>query len=90
MDTVWGIQGVAGAPAAFAQGAQRADVGAAPRYGQVLGWDKTFPKSSRVDHQKVSFYNRLGINLIADRYVPKGIKRSRRLPALVVGIRSAV
>jgi uncharacterized protein len=50
-----------------------------------LAWDKTFPKSDRVDHQKVSFYNRLGITLVADMYVPKNLERSRRHPALVVG-----
>jgi hypothetical protein len=37
----------------------------------TLAWDKTFPRSTRVDHQKVSFYNRLGITLVADLYVPK-------------------
>jgi hypothetical protein len=51
----------------------------------TLAWDKTFPKSDRVDHRKVSFYNRLGITLIADLYVPKNIDRSRRHAALMVG-----
>jgi fermentation-respiration switch protein FrsA (DUF1100 family) len=51
----------------------------------TLTWDKTFPKSDRVDHRKVSFYNRLGITLVADLYVPKNLDRSRRHPALVVG-----
>jgi uncharacterized protein len=37
----------------------------------TLAWDKTFPKSDRVDHRQVSFSNRLGITLIADLYVPK-------------------
>lgn len=36
-------------------------------------WDKTFPKSDKVDHKKVSFKNRYGITLSADLYVPKGI-----------------
>jgi hypothetical protein len=35
-----------------------------------------FPKRNRVDHQKVSFYNRLGITLVADLYVPKNLDRS--------------
>jgi uncharacterized protein len=52
---------------------------------QTLAWDKTFPQSARVDHQKVSFYNRLGIQLVADLYVPKGLDRSRRYPAIIVG-----
>ena len=58
----------------------------APAFAQSsLAWDKTFPKSERVDHRKVSFYNRLGITLVADLYIPKTIDRSRRHAALVVG-----
>lgn len=58
----------------------------APVFAQsTLAWDKTFPKSDRVDHGKVSFYNRLGITLIADLYIPKTLDRSRRHAALVVG-----
>ncbi|MDE6535671.1 MAG: alpha/beta hydrolase [Muribaculaceae bacterium] len=37
-------------------------------------WDKTFPKSDKVDHSKVTFVNRYGITLAADMYVPKGAK----------------
>ena len=35
-------------------------------------WDKTFPKSDKVDHKKVTFKNRYGIELAADMYTPKG------------------
>lgn len=35
-------------------------------------WDKTFPKSERVNHRKVTFANRYGITLAADLYEPKG------------------
>ena len=35
-------------------------------------WDKTFPKSDKVDHCKATFVNRYGITLAADLYVPKG------------------
>lgn len=35
-------------------------------------WDKTFPKSDKVDHRKVTFHNRYGITLAADLYEPKG------------------
>lgn len=35
-------------------------------------WDKTFPKSEKVDHKKVTFRNRYGIPLAADMYIPKG------------------
>lgn len=34
-------------------------------------WDKTFPKSEKVNHRKVTFYNRYGITLAADLYEPK-------------------
>ena len=42
-------------------------------------WDKTFPKSEKVDHQKVTFKNRYGITLAADLYLPKN--RARRAAA---------
>ena len=45
-------------------------------------WDKTFPKSEKVDHCKVSFVNRYGITLAADMYVPKNTEG--RLPAIAV------
>ncbi len=45
-------------------------------------WDKTFPKSDRVNHKKVTFVNRYGITLAADLYVPKGAKTP--LPAIAV------
>ena len=31
-------------------------------------WDKTFPKSDKVAHQKVDFRNRYGIRLVGDLY----------------------
>lgn len=34
-------------------------------------WDKTFPKSNKVDHRKVTFTNRYGITLAGDLYTPK-------------------
>ncbi len=34
-------------------------------------WDKTFPKSDKVSHSKVTFHNRYGITLAADMYTPK-------------------
>ncbi len=45
-------------------------------------WDKTFPKSEKVDHSKVTFVNRYGITLAADLYVPKNTEG--RLPAIAV------
>ena len=40
----------------------------------VNEWDKTFPKSDKVRHEKVTFRNRFGIMLAADLYVPKEVK----------------
>jgi uncharacterized protein len=51
----------------------------------TLAWDKTFARSERVEHRKVTFYNRLGITLVADLYLPKGLDRSKQHAALVVG-----
>ena len=36
-------------------------------------WDKVFPKSDKVDHKKVTFKNRYGIELAADMYTPKNV-----------------
>lgn len=45
-------------------------------------WDKTFPKSDKVDHSKVTFANRYGITLAADMYKPKDT--TGKLPAIAV------
>lgn len=37
----------------------------------VEEWDKTFPKSEKVNHKKITFHNRYGITLAADLYEPK-------------------
>ena len=46
-------------------------------------WDKTFPKSEKVDHRKVTFSNRYGITLAADVYLPKN-RAGERMAAIVV------
>jgi fermentation-respiration switch protein FrsA (DUF1100 family) len=68
-----GALSVAGGSAAFAQDGGTANA----------SWDKTFPKSPTVDHQKVSFRNRYGITLAADLYSPQG-RSSERLPAIAI------
>lgn len=45
-------------------------------------WDKTFPKSDKVEHKKITFHNRFGITLAADMYTPKNV--SGKLPAIAV------
>ena len=47
-------------------------------------WDKTFPKSDKVEHKKVTFRNRYGIELAADMYIPKDAKAGEKLAALAV------
>lgn len=49
----------------------------------VQTWDKTFPRSEKVDHQKVTFKNRYGITLAADVYLPKD-RGNKKLAALVI------
>ena len=48
----------------------------------VKEWDKTFAKSDKVDHRKVTFVNRYGITLAADMYIPKDSEG--KLPAIAV------
>ena len=48
----------------------------------VSEWDKTFSKSEKVDHEKVTFVNRYGITLAADLYKPKNT--SGKYPAIAV------
>ncbi|PIO99453.1 alpha/beta hydrolase [Pleomorphomonas carboxyditropha] len=61
-----------------------ASVAGAPAVAQSNNeWDKTFPKSENVNHQKVSFRNRYGITLSGDLYLPKN-RADQRLPALAI------
>ena len=46
-------------------------------------WDKTFPKSDKVEVKKVSFKNRYGITLVGDLYKPKN-KTSEKMAAIAV------
>ena len=52
------------------------------KLNMTMEWDKTFPKSDKVEQSKVCFHNRYGISLAADLYRPKGAEG--RLPALAV------
>ncbi|WP_343212936.1 alpha/beta hydrolase [Actomonas aquatica] len=46
----------------------------APLTAEVVEtWDKTFPQSEKVDHEKVAFKNRYGITIVADLYLPKDL-----------------
>ncbi|HIU70046.1 MAG TPA: alpha/beta hydrolase [Candidatus Enterosoma merdigallinarum] len=46
-------------------------------------WDKTFKLDENVNHEKVVFHNRFGIDLVGDLYLPKNIKDDK-LPAIAV------
>jgi len=47
------------------------------------GWDKVFPRSGNVDHEKITFKNRYGITLSTDLYQPKN-RAGRRLAAIAI------
>jgi len=46
-------------------------------------WDKKFPKSNNVIHQKVTFKNRYGLIIAADLYLPKN-HETKQLPAIAI------
>lgn len=47
-------------------------------------WDKTFPKSDKVNIQKVEFKNRFGITLVGDLYIPKKVNVNEKLAAIAI------
>ena len=46
-------------------------------------WDKTFKLDENVNHEKVIFHNKFGIDLVGDLYSPKNI-RDDKLPAIAL------
>ena len=48
----------------------------------VKEWDKVFPKSDKISHEKITFKNHFGITLVADMYIPKTY--SGKLPGIAV------
>lgn len=50
-----------------------------------MTWDKTFPLSKDVFHEKVLFHNRFGIYVAADMYKPKDFDQSKKYAAIIVG-----
>ena len=51
---------------------------------QAKTWDKTFPKSDKVEVKKVEFTNRFGITLVGDLYTPKGINQNEKYSAIAI------
>lgn len=76
-----GTGALLGTPAAAASPQNRSNEGKSMMLTQR--WDKTFPRSSEVTHQKVTFKNRFGMTLAADLYRPKN-RGNEKLPALAV------
>ena len=77
------IVGSVGLWASHATAQTSASIGGNPMQ-LTQDWDKTFQKSDKVDHQKVTFKNRYGIILAADLYLPKD-RGSRPLAAIAIG-----
>ncbi|KQQ20743.1 hypothetical protein ASF48_09105 [Rathayibacter sp. Leaf299] len=61
------------------------DAGEAEERIATTEWDKTFPRDPAVNHEKVTFTNRLGLTLVGDLYSPSGARRSLPSRALIVG-----
>lgn len=57
--------------------------GVAWKIYNTCSWDKTFPKSNKVNVKKVSFTNRYGIKLVGDLYIPER-KSDTALSAIAV------
>ena len=47
-------------------------------------WDKVFPKSDKVNVERVTFKNRFGIELVGDLYTPKTMNKEDKLPAVAI------
>ena len=74
---------LANSTSAFASNTQDSNPKKQSGVAMTTTWDKIFPKSDKVDHQKVSFKNRYGITLSADVYIPKN-RPTKQLPALAI------
>ena len=47
-------------------------------------WDKVFPKSDKVNIERVTFKNRFGIELVGDLYTPNTMNKEDKLPAIAI------
>jgi len=48
-------------------------------------WDKTFPRSDKVTVEKVAFKNRINLSVVGDLYLPKGLDKTQKHAAIIVG-----
>lgn len=51
----------------------------------TTGWNKTFAKSDKVNHEKVQFPTRFGLTLAADLYMPKEAAEGKKAAIIVCG-----
>ena len=47
-------------------------LGCSTMKNEEKAWDKTFPKSDKVEVKQIEFNNKYGITLVGDLYIPKG------------------
>jgi len=78
------VMRLAGAGIASAAATSLASNAQAQTQAAISSWDKTFPRSEKVDHRKVTFKNRYGITLSGDLYLPR-TRGDARVAALAVG-----
>lgn len=71
------VVGVAAALGALGCQGESAPLRASASAQETALWDKTFPMSALVNHEKVWFKNRLGIDIAADLYVHKNLDRTK-------------
>ncbi len=59
-------------------------IGGSNMVNAAVKWDKVFPKSDKVNVEKVKFKNRFGVELVGDLYTPAGMKKDEKLPAIAI------
>jgi fermentation-respiration switch protein FrsA (DUF1100 family) len=79
-----GLMKLTGVGVAIAAAASVGRAAQAQTQAPSASWDKTFPRSEKVDHRKVTFKNRYGFTLSGDLYLPK-TRGDGRLAAIAVG-----
>lgn len=79
-----GVLKLTGAGVAIAAASTLVQAAEAQTQSPTANWDKTFPRSEKVDHRKVTFRNRYGFTLSGDLYMPK-TRGDGRIAALAIG-----
>lgn len=81
----------------FPAAGSKADPSMAPGHTTVIDgvtvttdWDKVYPKSDKVNHQKVVFHTRFGTKLVADLFTPKNAPQGKFSAIAISGPYGAV